>query len=80
MYKLKKRAHRKIIYPKACWLIRGFEQHKGVDYYKTFVTILKAISYKAWFAMAAAMDLKIEQIDAKTTFLYGETDDHIYVI
>ena len=29
--------------------------------------------------MAAAMDLKIEQLDVKTTFLHGDLEEEIYM-
>lgn len=37
------------------------------------------MSYKALFAIAAALDLEIEQSDVKTAFLYGNIDEEIYV-
>ena len=40
---------------------------------------MKPISYKALFAIVAARDLKIKQIDVKTTFLYRSVKEEIYV-
>lgn len=43
---------------------------------------MKPISYKALFAIAAAKDYEIEQIDVKTAFLYSELnpeEDPIYI-
>ena len=37
------------------------------------------MSYKLLFAIAAANDLEIEQMDVKTAFLYGDIDTEIYV-
>jgi hypothetical protein len=37
------------------------------------------MSYKALFAMGAALGLEIEQMDVKTAFLYGDIDHEIYV-
>ena len=37
------------------------------------------MSYKAIFAIAAALDLEIEQLDVRTAFLYGNIDKEIYV-
>jgi hypothetical protein len=37
------------------------------------------MSYKLLFALAAAYDLEIEQIDVKTAFLYSEIDADIYM-
>jgi hypothetical protein len=37
------------------------------------------MSYKLLFALAAAYNLKIEQMDVKTAFLYSEIDADIYM-
>jgi hypothetical protein len=37
------------------------------------------MSYKLLFAIAAAYDLEIEQMDVKTAFLYGDIDVEVYV-
>ncbi|SLM38798.1 Reverse transcriptase, RNA-dependent DNA polymerase [Lasallia pustulata] len=37
------------------------------------------MSYKAIFAVAAALGLYVEQMDVKTAFLYGDIDEEIYV-
>ena len=36
-------------------------------------------SIRTILSMAAIMNLEIEQLDVKTTFLYGELDEEIYV-
>ncbi|KAJ6436310.1 Gag-Pol polyprotein [Purpureocillium lavendulum] len=37
------------------------------------------MSYKAIFAIAAALDLELEQMDVKTAFLYGDIDEEVYM-
>jgi hypothetical protein len=37
------------------------------------------MSFKILFAIAAALDLEIKQIDVKTAFLYGEVNEEVYV-
>lgn len=37
------------------------------------------MSYKAIFALAAAYDWELEQMDVKTAFLYGEIDEDIWI-
>jgi hypothetical protein len=59
--------------------VKGYEQQKGLDYNKTFAAVVKPISYKALFAIAAALDLEIEQINVKTAFLYGLIKETIFV-
>jgi hypothetical protein len=59
--------------------VQGFTQEKGIDYNETFASMVKPMSYKALLTIAAALDLKIKQIDVKTAFLYGYIDHEIYV-
>ena len=70
VYKLKRGPEGEILRYKARWVVRGFEQEEGIDYGETFASVVKPISYKALFAIAAALDLDIEQMDVKTAFLY----------
>jgi hypothetical protein len=59
-------------------VVRGFEQQEGIDYNETFASVIKPMTYEAIFAIAAALDLELEQMDVKTAFLYGKIDE-IYV-
>jgi hypothetical protein len=43
------------------------------------MSIVKLISYKIIFAIAAALNLEIKQIDIKTAFLYRTINKEIYV-
>ena len=61
------------------WVVRGFKQWKGLNYYKTFALVIKPISYKLLFVIAAANNFEIEQMDVKTAFLYGDIDTEIYM-
>jgi len=79
VYKLKRGPQGEITHYKARWVVRGFEQEEGVDYNETYASVVKPMSYKALFAIAAALDLDIEQMDVKTAFLYGDIDEEIYV-
>ena len=79
VYKLKRGPTGEILRYKARWVVRGFEQEEGIDYNETFASVVKPMSYKALFAIAAALDLEIEQMDVKTAFLYGLVDEEIYV-
>ena len=50
-----------------------------IDYNDTFAFVVKPMSYKALFAIAAMLDLEIEQMDVKTAFLYSTVKEEIYV-
>ena len=79
VYKIKRGANGEITRYKARWVVRGFEQQEGIDYHETFASVVKPMNYKTLFALAAAKDLEIEQMDVKTAFLYGDIDEEIYI-
>ncbi|EGU71915.1 hypothetical protein FOXB_17576, partial [Fusarium oxysporum f. sp. conglutinans Fo5176] len=79
VFKLKRGANEEILRFKARYMVRGFEQQEGIDYNETFASVVKPMTYKAIFAIAAALDLELEQMDVKTAFLYGKIDEEIYV-
>ncbi|KAK1918670.1 hypothetical protein P3342_001719 [Pyrenophora teres f. teres] len=79
VFKLKRGPKGEILRHKARWVVRGFEQQEGIDYFETFASVVKPMSYKALFAISAALDLEIHQMDVKTAFLYGDIDTEIFV-
>lgn len=79
VYRLKRGALGEILRYKARWVVCGFEQLEGLDYHETFASVVKPMTYKALFAIAAANDWEIEQMDVKTAFLYGNIEEDIYV-
>ena len=79
IYKCKRGADNTILRYKARWVVRGFQQHEGIDFYDIFATVVKPISYKALLAIAAAYNLEFEQMDVKTAYLYGDVDTDIYI-
>jgi Reverse transcriptase (RNA-dependent DNA polymerase) len=60
-------------------VVRGFKQREGLDFHETFASVVKPISYKAIFALAAAYDWELKQMDVKTAFLYGNIDKDIWI-
>lgn len=79
VFRYKRNSQHQIIRHKARWVVKGFEQTMGIDYNETFASVVKPMSYKTLFALAAANDWEIEQMDVKTAFLYGSVDEDIYV-
>jgi hypothetical protein len=79
VFKYKRGSTGTILRYKARWVVKGYEQQQGVDYADTFASVVKPMSYKALFAIAASLDLEIEQMDVKTAFLYGTLDEEIFM-
>lgn len=79
MFKLKRGVEGNITRFKARWVVKGFLQQYGIDYDQTFAAVMKPMAFRILFAVAAALDLDIDQIDVKTAFLYGVVQELIYV-
>lgn len=79
VFKLKRGADGAVLRFKARFVVRGFEQEYGINFHDTFASVVKSMTYKALFAIAASLDWEVEQMDVKTAFLYGKVDEQIYV-
>ena len=44
-----------------------------------FSPVLKLVSIRVVLALVALLDLELEQLDVKTTFLHGDLDEKIYM-
>jgi hypothetical protein len=64
---------------KARVVLRGFEQQWGIDYYKTFVSVVQYNTLRALLAKAAIEDLEIDYIDVDTVFLNPNCEEEIYM-
>ena len=58
---------------------KGFSQNEGVDYNEIFSPVVKNSSIRLLVAFIGHEDLKLDQLDVKTTFLHGELDELIYM-
>jgi hypothetical protein len=59
--------------------MQGFTQVEGIDFDKTFTPITKLSSLCAILALAAELDLKVHQMDIKSTYLNGKLEEEIYI-
>lgn len=85
VFKLKRGPHGEVIRHKSRWVVRGFAQEEGIDYDESFASVVKPMSYKALFEIAAAQGLDIEQMDVKTAFLEFQRNgftnlQHLYLL
>jgi hypothetical protein len=60
VYKHKRGLNSEILQYKLRWVVRGFKQREGLNYYKTFTLVVKPMSYKLLFAIAAVNNFKIK--------------------
>ncbi len=80
VYKIKKERRDEILRYKARWIIRDFEQVENLNYTKTFVSMIKSMSYKVMYVIVVVNDWKIEQMNVKIVFLYEKIHENVYVM
>ena len=60
-------------------VMKGFIQRKDVDFNEIFSPVVKMSSIRTVLSLAATLDLEVEQMDVKTTFLHGDLQEEIYM-
>ena len=60
-------------------MVKGFQQKKATDFHEIFASVVKMTSIRTLLSIAASMDLKVKQLDVKTTFLHGDLEEEIYM-
>ena len=58
---------------------KGYNHIPGVDFTNVFSLVVKHSSIRALLGIMAFHDYQLEQLDVKTTFLYGELEEDIYM-
>jgi len=76
--KIKCKADGSIDKYKAHLMAKGYTQRERIDYEKTFSPLVIFVSIRLILAIVAHLDLKLFQMEVKTTFLSGELDEEIY--
>ncbi|KAK4396977.1 Retrovirus-related Pol polyprotein from transposon TNT 1-94 [Sesamum angolense] len=64
---------------KARLVAKGFKQKEGIDYFDTYSLVARLTTIQVLIALASVYNLSIHQMDVKTTFLYGELEEEIYM-
>lgn len=79
VYKIIQDVNGNIAQFKAKWMVKTHLQQFGVDFDKTFATVVKLMAFRILFAISAFFDRDIDQIDVTTTFFYALIDQLVYV-
>ncbi|KAL0373766.1 UNVERIFIED_CONTAM: Retrovirus-related Pol polyprotein from transposon TNT 1-94 [Sesamum radiatum] len=64
---------------KARLVTKGFKQKEGINSFDTYSLIARLTTIRVLIALASVYSLSIQQMDVKTTFLYGELEEEIYM-
>jgi len=58
----------------------GFGQRKSVDFNEIFSLVVNMSSIRVVLGMAASMDMEVKQLDVKSTLLYSDLEEDIYML
>ena len=79
VFKLKRKVDGSIERYKVRLVAKGYSQGEGIDFHEIFSPVVKLVSIRTMLALTALLDLELEQLDVKTTFLHGDLDEEIYI-
>lgn len=77
VYRLKQDVNAPIPKYNARLVVKGFSQKKRVEFDEIFAPVVKILSIRVVLALLASLDLEIEQMDVKTTFLHDNLEEEI---
>ena len=60
-------------------MVKGFNQKQEIDFNEIFFPVVKMSSIWVVLGLVASLDLELEQLDVKTTFLHGDLKEEIYM-
>ncbi|GJU78600.1 putative ribonuclease H-like domain-containing protein [Tanacetum coccineum] len=79
VYRNKKDERGIVIKNKARLVAQGYTQEEGIDYDDVFAPIARIEAIRLFLAYASFKDFMVYQIDVKSAFLYGKTEEEVYV-
>ena len=64
---------------RAWFVVKGFKKECNIDYNEIFSLVVKMMTLELLLGVVTIEDLKLEQMDVKTTFLHGDLEEDIYM-
>ncbi|GKA29002.1 putative ribonuclease H-like domain-containing protein [Tanacetum coccineum] len=68
-----------VVRNKAKLVAQGHRQEEGIDYDEVFALVARIEAIGLFLAFASYMGFMVYQMDVKSSFLYGEIDEEVYV-
>ena len=79
LYRLKTDENSSRLRYKARIVVKGYNKRKSIDFEEIFSLVVKMPSIRVVLGIATSLDLEIEQLDVKTTFLHEDLEEEIYM-
>lgn len=79
IYKIKRNPHGSFSRYKARLVAQGFSQEKGLNYFETFIPVVRHSTVRIILALATMNNGKLRQLDVKNAFLHGDLKEEVYM-
>nr|GEV20149.1 ribonuclease H-like domain-containing protein [Tanacetum cinerariifolium] len=79
VFRNKKDKRESVIRNKARLVAQGHTQEEGIDYDEVFAHVARIEAIRLFLAYASFMGFMVYQMDVKSAFLYGTTEEEVYV-
>ncbi|KAE8667838.1 hypothetical protein F3Y22_tig00112368pilonHSYRG00011 [Hibiscus syriacus] len=61
-------------------VVKGYAQKEDIDFNEIFSPVVQLTTVRVVLAMCATLNLHLEQLDVKTSFLHGNLEEEIYML
>jgi len=79
VYRNKLNENGEVVRNKEILVCKGYSQVEGIDYEEIFALVERMEAIRLFLSYEAHMDLKVYQMDVKSTFLNGELEEEVYI-
>ncbi|KAE8680428.1 putative Double Clp-N motif-containing P-loop nucleoside triphosphate hydrolases superfamily protein [Hibiscus syriacus] len=80
VFKIKRNGDDQVERYRARLVVKGYAQKEGIDFNEIFSPVVRLTTVRVVLAMCATLNLHLEQLDVKTTFLHGNLEEEIYML
>ncbi|KAE8685043.1 hypothetical protein F3Y22_tig00111101pilonHSYRG00028 [Hibiscus syriacus] len=80
VFKIKRNGDDQVERYRARLVVKGYAQKEGIDFNEIFSPVVRLTTVRVVLAMCATLNLHLEQLDVKTTFLHGNLEEDIYML
>ncbi|KAE8703963.1 hypothetical protein F3Y22_tig00110462pilonHSYRG00425 [Hibiscus syriacus] len=80
VFKIKRNGDDQVERYRARLVVKGYAQKEGIDFNEIFSPVVRLTTVRVVLAMCTTLDLHLEKLDVKTSFLHGNLEEEIYML